>query len=178
MGALRHLCRRAGRPDRRSPSAAGAATNGGRPRRPPRPAPPSRPRSTLSDSGKHAEAEAAFAKIAADGTAGYRVLARIREAAELVDDAIRKAAVAAYRRSSPPMARVDQALHDLAALRAGALLVDTAPIDEIAARLEPLTQPDRTFRHTARELLALAAWRQGDARRHQALVRHDPRPIR
>ena len=38
---------------------------------------------TLSDGGKHAEAEAAFAKIAADGTAGYRPLARIREAAEL-----------------------------------------------------------------------------------------------
>jgi hypothetical protein len=32
----------------------------------------------------------------------------------------------------------------------------------MVARLEPLTGPDATFRHTARELLALAAWRTGD----------------
>ncbi len=30
-------------------------------------------------------------------------------------------------------------------------------------RLEPLTAPERTFRHSAREMLALAAWRAGDA---------------
>jgi hypothetical protein len=38
---------------------------------------------TLAEAGKHQEAEAAFAKLATDGTAGYRVLARLREAAEL-----------------------------------------------------------------------------------------------
>ncbi len=32
---------------------------------------------TLAEAGKHKEAEAAFAKIAADGTAGYRVIARL-----------------------------------------------------------------------------------------------------
>jgi hypothetical protein len=51
--------------------------------------------STLAETGKHSEAEAAFAKIAVDGTAGYRHLARLREAAELAQgDA--KAAVAVY----------------------------------------------------------------------------------
>ena len=34
---------------------------------------------------------------------------------------------------------------------------------EGARRLEPLAAPDRTFHHTAREMLALAAWRAGDA---------------
>src|SRR4029453_5148235 len=38
---------------------------------------------TLAEAGKRGEAEAAFAKVAADGTAGYRHLARMREAAEL-----------------------------------------------------------------------------------------------
>jgi len=38
---------------------------------------------TLAEAGKHQEAEAAFAKIASDGTASYRVLARLRDAAEL-----------------------------------------------------------------------------------------------
>ncbi len=37
----------------------------------------------LSQQGKHAEAEAAFAKIAAEAPAGYRMLARFRAAAEL-----------------------------------------------------------------------------------------------
>src|SRR5438046_3952308 len=51
--------------------------------------------STLAETGKRSEAEAAFAKIAVDGTAGYRHLARLREAAELAQgDA--KAAVAVY----------------------------------------------------------------------------------
>ena len=36
---------------------------------------------TLSEQGKHAEAEQAFAKVAADAPKGYRVLARFRAAA-------------------------------------------------------------------------------------------------
>ena len=43
------------------------------------------------------------------------------------------------------------------------LLVDTAPFDEMQRRLEALTAPTRPFRHTAREMLALSAWRNGDA---------------
>ena len=50
---------------------------------------------TLAESGKPQEAEAAFAKLATDGTAGYRVLARLREAAELARTDP-KAAVKAY----------------------------------------------------------------------------------
>src|SRR5262249_56172754 len=34
---------------------------------------------SLSDEGKHADAEAAFAKIAAEGSADYRSLARLRQ---------------------------------------------------------------------------------------------------
>ena len=37
----------------------------------------------LADAGKLSEAEVAFARIAADGTASYRHLARVREAAAL-----------------------------------------------------------------------------------------------
>ena len=38
-----------------------------------------------------------------------------------------------------------------------------APSTKRSAELEPLAANDRTFRHTARELLVLAAWRAGDA---------------
>ncbi len=117
--------------------------------------------STLADAGKHADAEAAFAKIAADGTSGYRHLARMREAAELAQtDA--KAALAAYDRIAADSA-VGPILQDLAALRAGAMLIDAGSFDEARRKLEPLTGDDRTFRHTAREFLVLAAWRAGDA---------------
>ena len=114
----------------------------------------------LSDDGKHAEAQAAFSKIAAEGSSGYRVLARFREATEFArtDQA---AAVKAYDALAADSS-LGRPLQDLAAVRAGLLLVDTAPLADLNARLAPLTAPDRTFRHTARELLALSAWRTGD----------------
>jgi hypothetical protein len=115
----------------------------------------------LAEAGKRGEAEAAFAKIAADGTAGYRHLARMRESAELAQSDA-KAAITAYDRIAADRA-VGPVLQDLAALRAAALLIDTGALEEAQRRLEPLAANDRTFRHTAREFLVLAAWRGGDA---------------
>jgi len=114
----------------------------------------------LAEAGKHQEADAAFAKLATDGTAGYRVLARLREAAELAQTD-GKAAVAAYDEIAGDKS-AGQVIQDLAAVRAGFLLVDTAPYSEMRTRLEPLTAADRTFRHSARETLALSAWKTGD----------------
>ena len=116
---------------------------------------------TLADAGKHADAEAAFGKIVADGTTGYRHLARLRETAQLAQvDA--KAAIAAYEKIAGD-AGVGSVLQDLAALRAGAMLIDAGSFEEARRMLEPLSANDRTFRHTAREMLVLAAWRAGDA---------------
>ncbi len=114
----------------------------------------------LADQGKPAEAEAAFARLAADGTAGYRVLARLREASVLAERDP-KAAVAAYDAIAND-ASVGRTLQELAGVRAALLLVDSAPLSEMTRRLEPLTQPDSAFRHTAREILALAAFKAGD----------------
>ena len=116
--------------------------------------------STLADEGKHQEAEAAFAKLAAEGTPGYRALARFREAAQLaLHDP--KAAVGIYEALASDTS-LDRLLQDLAAVRAGLILVDSAPYADLRARLEPLAAADRPFRHSARELLALSAWRSGD----------------
>ena len=129
----------------------------------------------LSEEGKHGDAEAAFNKLVSDGTAGYRLLARLREAAEM-SERDPKAAVATYDRiagettGQPPIS-------ELAAIRAAFLLVDTAKLDEMTQRLEPLTQPSGTFRHTARELLALSAWRNHDTaamRRWTEAAKNDP----
>lgn len=116
--------------------------------------------SQLADQGKGQDAEAAFAKLAADGTAGYRQLARLREAAAL-STSDPKAAVATYDAIAKDNAG-QPLVGDLAAVRAAILLVDTAKLDEMTQRLEPLTQQNRPFRHTARELLALSAWHNVD----------------
>jgi len=128
----------------------------------------------LADDGKHAEAQAAFAKIVTDGTASYRHLSLVREAAELAQtDA--KAALATYDRIAGD-GSVGTVLQDVAVLRAAALLIDANSFDEVARRLEPLTGTDGIFRHTARELLVLAAWRAGksaEAKRWADLVMTD-----
>jgi hypothetical protein len=130
---------------------------------------------TLAEAGKHQEAEAAFAKLAVDGTAGYRVLARLREAAELARSDP-KAAVSAYDQIAADNS-AGQVIQDLAAVRASFLLVDTAPYSEIRSRLEPLAAADRTFRHSAREILALSAWKDDDmtaARQWTDMIMTDP----
>jgi len=129
----------------------------------------------LAEAGKHQEADAAFAKLAVDGTAGYRVLARLRAAAELAQTD-KKAAVSTYDEIAGDK-NAGQVIQDLAAVRAGFLLVDGAPYSEIRTRLEPLTAADRVFRHTVREILALSAWKAGDmmaARQWAEMIITDP----
>jgi hypothetical protein len=130
---------------------------------------------TLAEQGKQDEAEAAFAKLANDAPGGYRALARLRAAAAL-SEKDPKAAVAAYDAIAADGA-LDRTLRDTAAIRAGILLVDTAPLDEMRRRLEPQAEPGKTFRHTAREMLALSAWRNDDlaaARRYVDMITIDP----
>jgi hypothetical protein len=116
---------------------------------------------TLAGENKNKEAEEAFAKLAGTGTASYRMLAKFREAAEIARHDP-KAAIAIYDQLAADRS-LGRVLQDLAVLRAATILVDTAPYSEIVQRLEPLTAPDRTFRHSARVMLALAAWRAKDA---------------
>ena len=112
---------------------------------------------TLAETGKHQEAADAFAKVAKDGAGGYPTLARLREAAELSSrDA--KAGVAAFDAIAADSG-VGQRFQDLAALRAGFLLVDTAPLNEMTRRLEPIAGAGRdlpAFRARAAGALGLA----------------------
>lgn len=114
----------------------------------------------LADGGRHEEAEKAFAQVVRVGTSGYRDLARMRLAAEIaLRDA--KAAIESYRQLADDT-RVEQALRDLATLRAAALQIDAGEYQDARRFLEPLAVAGRDFRHAARELIALAAWKAGD----------------
>jgi hypothetical protein len=115
----------------------------------------------LSEANKHAEAEAAIADLAAKAPAGYRVLARLRTAAEVASRDQQAAAklfdeIAADR-------SVGVAEQDLARVRAAQLLLETTTYPNMKTRLEAAAAPGATFRHTARELLALSAWRANDS---------------
>jgi len=111
----------------------------------------------LAEQNKHAEAEAAFTKIAAEAPAGYRTLARLRAASEAASRDP-QAAVKMYDEIAADRA-VSVTEQDLAKIRAGALLLETTPYDALLARLEPATTITGPYRHSARELLALSAWR-------------------
>jgi hypothetical protein len=115
----------------------------------------------LAEQNKHAEAEAAFTKLAAEAPSGYRTLARLRAASE-ASSRDPQAAVKLYDdiAADRSVAATEQ---DLAKIRAGALLLETAPYDGMLARLEPASTITGTYRHSARELLALSAWRANNA---------------
>ena len=130
--------------------------------------------SELSDQNKHIEAEAAFTDLAAKAPSGYRMLARLRAAAE-VANRDPQAAVKLYDEMSNDRS-IGAPEQDLAKVRAAQLLLETASYPNMLARLEPATAPAATFRHTARELLALSAWRANDtaaARQWLDLIAND-----
>lgn len=136
----------------------------------------------LSQDGKPEEAQAAFAKVAAEGTAGYRAISQIRAATELgLRDP--KAAVEAFDKLAAD-ASLGPVLQDLAALRASMIMVDLGAYEDVRKRAEPLAGTDRAFRHTAREALMLAAWKAGDGaaakRWHEAMLAdpETPAPLR
>lgn len=114
----------------------------------------------LAEGGKLQDAEQAFAKIAEDGTSGYRLLARLREA-EAMAPRDRAAAVAVFDKVAADSG-AGARFQDLASVRAGFLLVDNAAFADMEKRLETASGAQRPFRHSARELLALSAFKAGD----------------
>ena len=128
----------------------------------------------LSDANKHSEAEAAFADLAAKAPWGYRMLARLRTAAEVASRD--KPAAAKMFDDIAADTSVGAPERDLARIRAAQLLLETTTYPNMLQRLEPATAAGATFRHTARELLALSAWRANDttaARQWLDLIAND-----
>jgi hypothetical protein len=128
----------------------------------------------LSEANKHSEAEAAFNSLAASAPSGYRMLARLRAAAELATRDPQAAAKSYDDIAADRSAEV--AVQELAKVRAAGLLLETSSYPDMLTRLEAATGAGATFRHTARELLALSAWRANDttaARRWLDLIAND-----
>lgn len=129
----------------------------------------------LARDGKHGEAAAAFQRLAAEGTAGYRALAGLRAAAAQAEAGDRSQAIAQYDRVAADSG-VPDLYRQLAQLTAAYHRLDEAEPAELHRRLESLAA-DGPWRHIARELLALASLRSGDragAEKAFAEVADDP----
>lgn len=114
----------------------------------------------LSEQNKHSEAEAAFNDVAAKAPWGYRMLARMRAAAEAA--AADPQAAAKMYDDIAADGSVGPDMRELAKIRAAGLMLEKTSYPNMVTRLEPLAAPSATFRHTARELLALSAWHAND----------------
>ena len=115
----------------------------------------------LSEQNKHPEAETAFTDLAAKAPSGYRMLARFRAAAEAANRDPKAAAKLFDDLAADRSVGAEQ--QALARVRAAGLLLDTTSYSDVLQRLQGETAPEATFRHAARELLALSALRANDA---------------
>jgi hypothetical protein len=116
----------------------------------------------LANQGKNDEALAALAALEKDGYGAYPVLARMRSATVLIDKGDFAGAVAAFDAIAND-ASIPTSLRDMARLRAGLVLVDNGSYADVAQRVEQLATDTNPLRHSARELLGLAAWKEGRA---------------
>jgi len=114
----------------------------------------------LAGSGKSEEALAAFAQLEKDGYGAYPLLARMRAATVKADSGDVAAAVADFDAVAAD-GKIASVLRDMARLRAALLLVDHGSFADVSSRVEPLTGDTNPLRHSAREALGLAAWKDG-----------------
>ena len=113
-----------------------------------------------SRAGKSAEAEALLTDLVQGAGSGYRDLARFRVASEMGQTSPEKAIKAFDELAAD--AQLGPLLQGLARLRAAYLVADSASMDELKARVEPLLPTGGTWASSARELLGLKALKAND----------------
>jgi hypothetical protein len=111
---------------------------------------------------KDAKADDVIAALkAVPQSTGYGQLAALAQAGVLAKDGRTAEAVAAYEAIANSGAN-DQVLRDAARIKAAYLLVDTETPDQLIARVGMFDKQDHVWRHQAREIFGMAAWRTGD----------------
>jgi hypothetical protein len=103
----------------------------------------------------------AMAALAAVKHPGYEQLAKLRKAAVQAERGEGDAAIAAYGAIIADSS-IDPTLVDLARIRQGYLLVDSKTPDELLALLGKFDKDGEPWRHAAREIFGLTAFRTKD----------------
>lgn len=107
------------------------------------------------------KADDALAAIAAIKHPGFAQLGKIREAALIAEKGDIVKAVSAYDAIIAD-AKTDPELADLARVRSGYLLADTAKPDDLLGRLGKFDKNGAPWHNEAREIFGLAAWKSKD----------------
>jgi hypothetical protein len=106
------------------------------------------------------KALAELAQVAREGGAGYRTLARMREASLRFDAGEKDAALGLWDQAAQD-GSADPLLRDLASLMWVWHQIDTGPPAALRARLAPLAAPENAWRPLAEEAQALLDIREG-----------------
>ena len=114
----------------------------------------------LANDGKNDEAIAALDRLEKDGYGAYPLLARMRAATVKADKGDVDGAVKDFDAVAADGA-IPAGIRDMARLRAALLLVDHGSFADVSSRVEALTADTNPLRHSAREALGLAAWKDG-----------------
>ncbi|MFK8036237.1 MAG: tetratricopeptide repeat protein [Hyphomicrobiales bacterium] len=114
----------------------------------------------LAEDGEDAEALKAFQSIAESSHDGYAALARFRIATELASEGNVEEAIAEFDKIAETT--TSNELKAMANMRAGLLLVDSGTLEDVQSRLAVLSNPNSAWRHSAREYIALSAYKAGD----------------
>ena len=112
----------------------------------------------MASAGKFDDALKALAAV---GHPGFKQLGLMQQASVLAEQGKVKEAVAAFDALAAD-ATVDASLRDLARIRAGYLLADSHKPDELISRLGSFDREGQVWRHAAREIFGLAAYRTAD----------------
>jgi hypothetical protein len=126
-----------------------------------------------ANDGKHDDALAAIAAVKHQG---FAQVAKLREAAVLADKGDTEKAIAAYEAFIADASN-DVVLVDLARIRQGYIMVDTKTPDELLTKLGKFDKEGNAWRHAAREIFGLAAYRVKDfamADRYMNAIFADP----
>lgn len=113
----------------------------------------------LISGGQAKDAADRLAKLAAGGSAGYQIAAKLQEAALRAELGDKKAALALFDKIADSAS--DALVRDYALLRGALLIADNEKYETLKSRLEPLAQAGRPWRAIAMELLAYTTWRAG-----------------
>lgn len=111
--------------------------------------------------GDHAALAEDLAVFQSKTTPSYALLARFRAASEHAAMGETDNAIAAFTDLSKDSAAPVE-MRNLAAIRAAMVALDSESEDAIKARLAPFDSDISPWRHAAREMLALAAYKAGD----------------
>ena len=114
----------------------------------------------LAEGTDIAGAQEALNRVVAEGSGGYPILARFRQASLLAQDGKTEEAIAAY--DALATSESNARLRELALVLAAYLVADSGDVAAVEQRVGGIVSPANPMRNAAREAVGLAQYKAGD----------------